>query len=159
LSLPHRTVHAQGGEQSLTFSRNFQAPAQLVFRAHVEPDLFVRWLGPRGSEVRLERFEARTGGAFRYTVVGDQEYVFFGAYHEVVAPRRLVHTWEFAGDPGRPTLESLTFTDLADGSCRLDGLSVYTSAAHCHEMLTFDQSGGGMDENFERLDELLAQRS
>lgn len=150
------TVHTRAGEQSLAFSREFAAPAALVFRAHVERELFVRWTGPHGTTMQIDRFDPVTGGGFRYAVVGDQPYTFHGSYHEVSAPTRIVHTWEFEGDPGRPTLESLSFVDLGGTRCRLDGLSLYTSAAHCAEMLSFDESGAGMDENFERLDELLA---
>lgn len=152
----HPTAHIQDGETSLRFRREFDGPAQLVFRAHVEADLFVRWMGPQGTAVRVERFDARTGGAFSYSVVGTGEWAFFGSYHEVSAPNRIVHTWEFADEPGRPTLESLTFVDLPGGRCRLDGLSLYTSPEHCAETLAWDLSGCGMDENFDRLDHVLA---
>ena len=142
---------------SLSFSREFDAPAVLVFRAHVEPDLFVKWMGPRGTTCHVDHFQAATGGSFRYTIAaGASTFTFFGSYHEVAAPHRIVHTWEFEADRGRPTMESLTFVELADGRCRLDGRSIYTSAEHCVETLAFDQSGEGMDENFARLDELVA---
>ena len=153
------TVHVRAGEQSLTFTREFDAPAEAVFRAHVEQDLFVRWIGPRGTRCEVERFDAVTGGAFRYSVVGDRPYTFHGSYHEVTAPSRIVHTWEFADDPGRPTLETLTFVELGDDRCRLEGVSLYSSVEQCLEMLEFDASGDGMDENFERLDEILATES
>lgn len=150
------TLHARAGEMSLSFSREFDAPAALVFRAHTEQELFVQWMGPRGTSCQVDRFQVATGGAFRYTIgAGPMTFTFFGSYHEVLTPHRVVHTWEFEGDPGRPTLESLTFIDLADGRSRLDGLSVYTSLEQCEEMLEFDQSGEGMDANFERLDELI----
>ncbi|MEO6126143.1 MAG: SRPBCC domain-containing protein [Ilumatobacteraceae bacterium] len=127
-----------------------------MFRAHTGQSQFVQWMGPRGTTCQVDRFEAATGGAFRYTIgAGSATFTFFGSYHEVVSPSRIVHTWEFEGDPGRPTLESLTFVDLADGHCRLEGLSVYTSPEQCNEMFEFDQSGQGMDENFDRLDELI----
>lgn len=150
------TTHARIGETTLTFSREFEASAELVFRAHVDPQLFVRWLGPPGTSVRLERFDAVTGGGFAYTVVGGGEWAFFGSYHEVSAPQRLVHTWESVGEPGLPTLEILTFVDLGDGRSRLDGQSAYTSPEHCAATLAWDQSGTGMDENFVRLDAVLA---
>ena len=152
----HPTVHARAGEMSLSFTREFDAPAALVFRAHVEADLFVRWMGPRGTTCDIERFDATTGGAFRYTIVaGDARFTFFGSYHEVTAPSRIVHTWEFAAEAGRPTFESLMFVDLSGDRCRVDGLSVYGSAEQCAEMLAADETGEGMDENFERLDDLL----
>jgi uncharacterized protein YndB with AHSA1/START domain len=157
MTVHHPTVHARAGETSLSFSRAFDAPAALVFRAHTEESLFVRWMGPQGTTCQVDRFEAATGGGFRYTIgAGNSTFTFFGSYHEVLEPSRIVHTWEFVGDPGRPTMETLTFVDLPDGRCRLDGLSVYTSTEQCDEMLAFDQTGEGMDENFERLDTLLA---
>eukprot|EP01041_Mallomonas_annulata_P033162 gene33163-55747_t len=116
-------------------------------------------MGPRGTSCSVERFDATTGGAFRYTIGagGGAGYTFFGSYHEV-APGRIVHTWEFEGDPGRPTFETLRIVPLADGRCALEGTSVYTSVEHCAEMLDFDESGEGMDENFERLDEVERRR-
>lgn len=151
------TVHQRAGDTSLSFSREFDATVAQVFRAHTEQDLFVQWMGPRGTSCQVARFDAATGGSFHYTIsAGAANYTFFGSYHEVTAPHRIVHTWEFEGEPGRPTLESLTFVELPGGRCRLDGLSIYTSTEHCTETLAFDQSGEGMDENFERLDVLFA---
>lgn len=150
------TTHARAADTVLTFRREFDAPAALVFRCHTEQALFVQWMGPRGTTCAVERFDATTGGAFRYTIGagGGAGYTFFGSYHEVT-PGRIVHTWEFEGDPGRPTFETLRIVPLADGRCALEGTSVYTSIEHCAEMLDFDESGEGMDENFERLDEVL----
>jgi uncharacterized protein YndB with AHSA1/START domain len=153
----NRTLHTRAGEQSLTFTRQFAAPAKLVFRAHVDAELFVRWMGPRGSTIHLECLEPHAGGAFRFHVGDDPAYTFFGSYHEVTEPARIVHTWEMLGDPRRPTLETLMFTDLEPGHCRLDGLSIYTSIEQCTRILAWDESGHGMDENFERLDDLLTQ--
>jgi uncharacterized protein YndB with AHSA1/START domain len=145
-----QTVHARAGEQSLTFIREFNAPASLLIRAHTEVDLFVRWMGPKGTTCHVAHFDARTGGSFNYAV---DTWAFFGSYNEVT-DIRIVHTWQYAGDP-RPTLETLTFVDLPDGRCRLEGLSAHRSAAHSTEMLASDESGAGMDENFARIDDLL----
>jgi uncharacterized protein YndB with AHSA1/START domain len=152
----HATTHARVGDTVLTFSREFDAPAELVFRCHTERELFVRWMGPRGTSCSIDRLDVTTGGGFRYTIgaAGGAGYTFFGSYHEV-SEGRIVHTWEFVGDAGRPTLETLRFVSLGDGRCRLEGVSVYTSVEHCAEMIDFDESGEGMDENFDRLDEVL----
>ena len=152
------TIHRRAGDRALTFAREFDAPPALVFRAHTDPALFGRWIGPAGTTCRLDRFDATTGGAFDYTVVaGAETFRFFGSYHEVAKDERIVHTWEFAGDPGRPTLESLTFASLPGDRCRLEGRSLYGTVEHCDEMFAFDQSGEGMDENFHRLDALLVE--
>lgn len=88
MTATNRTLHTRAGEQSLTFTRMFAAPARLVFRAYVDPELFVRWMGPRGSTINLDHFDARAGGAFRFHVGDDPAYTFFGSYHEVTEPAR-----------------------------------------------------------------------
>jgi uncharacterized protein YndB with AHSA1/START domain len=123
-----RTVTAEPGDQSISFSREFEAPAQRVFEAHVVPDLVAQWTGPRGTHVTIREFDARTGGCWSYVVVGsDREWAFHGSFHEVTAPRRIVQTWEYDDEPGHPTLEVFTFVDLPEGAQshrRPDGLPV-----------------------------------
>lgn len=148
------TTHERVGEQSQRHRREFSAPAASVQRAHTEPELFTQWMGPRGMSVRLDRFEAVTGGAFHYAVVspsGD-EYVFWGSYHSV-EPGTIVHSWQYEGELD-VTLEVLRFVDLDGGRSAIDVVSTYTSKAACDAVL---ESGidGGMDENFDRLEELL----
>ena len=65
--------------------REFDAPAAKVFRAHLDPELFARWNGPRYLTQRNELWDVRTGGAYRYVQVDPDgnEYAFFGSVHEV----------------------------------------------------------------------------
>ena len=150
-----RTVNAQAGQQTIGWSREFEAPAAAVFEAHTDSELVARWTGPRGTEVKMRHFDARTGGSWSYVVAGKGgEWAFHGSFHEVTAPSRLVQTFEFDGDPGHPNLEVLTFTDLDDGRSRLDGHSVFVTVEDRDLMLS--GMDGGLDENFERLDELFA---
>ncbi len=153
-----RVVTAPAGEQTIAFAREFDAPVELVFRAHTEADLVARWTGPRGTDVRMREFDARTGGCWSYVVVGkDGEWAFHGSFHEVTAPHRIVQTFEFEGDPGHPNLEILTFTGLGHARCRIDGLSLFSTVEERDAMLA--DMDGGMDENFERLDELIADNA
>jgi uncharacterized protein YndB with AHSA1/START domain len=152
---PNRTEHTRTGDQNISHRREFDFPAVLVHRAHTERDLFVQWLGPRGTTVRLDRFDPVTGGAFRYVVeaADGQQWAFRGSYHDV-SPGQIVHTWEFEGEPGA-TLEHLQFIDLHDGRSALEVVSTYRSKAACDAMLASGMDAG-MDEDFDRLEELLA---
>jgi uncharacterized protein YndB with AHSA1/START domain len=150
-----RTVTANAGEQTIAFTREFEAPAKRVFAAHVDPGLLARWTGPRGTEMTMREFDARTGGSWSYVISGKGgQWAFFGSFHEVTEPSRIVQTWEYEGDPGHPTFEVLTFTHLDGGRSRIDGLSLFLSIEDRDAMLT--DMDGGIDENFDRLDELLA---
>lgn len=152
---PGLTDHTRVGEQSIRHRREFDAPAAAVQRAHTDPGLFTRWMGPHGTTVRLDRFDATSGGAFRYTVVGGDGagWTFRGSYHQV-EDGLIVHTWEFEAEPGA-TLETLRFSDLPDGRSRLEVVSTYTSRQACDDMLASGLDAG-MDEDFERLDAVLA---
>jgi len=89
-----RTRHRRLGEQRVLHTRAFAAPAALVHRAHTDPELFAQWMGPRGTTVRIDRFDARTGGAFRYVVQSADggNWAFRGSYHSVTEDS-IVHTW------------------------------------------------------------------
>lgn len=155
-----RTVAAAPNSQSIIFSREFEAPAALVFEAHVDPGLVARWTGPAGTSVRMRTWEPRTGGAWSYVVHGTSErgtvgeWGFHGSFHEVTAPSRIVQTFEFEGHPGHANLESLSFVDLGGGRSRIDGVSTFQSVEDRDAMLADMDSG--MDENFDRLEALLA---
>ncbi len=66
-----RTVTASPGEQNIAFSREFDAPAKLVFEAHTDAALLGQWTGPRGTQMTMREFNARTGGSWSYDISGD----------------------------------------------------------------------------------------
>ena len=151
------SITAEPGKQELVITREFDAPRELVFKAHVDPELYMRWLGPRSHTLQLDVFEPRHGGRYRYhTDVDGHEVGFNGVYHEVTAPERIINTWEFEGLPERGHVEftTTTFEDLPGGRSRLTSLSVYFSLADRDAAM---QSGmeTGVVEGYERLDEVL----
>ena len=149
-----RTVVAAPGTQTITFRREFEAPAARVFAAHVDPELIPRWIGPRGTTVEMRHFEARTGGSWSYVVVGGGgRWPFHGSFHEVTPANRIVQTFEYDDEPGHPSLDVLTFTDLPGGRSRIDGITAYLSVEDRDAQLDLDS---GRDQDFERLEELLA---
>ena len=156
------TITAEPGKQELLITREFDAPRELVFRAFTDPELYVQWLGPRRLSMTLETFEPTSGGRWRY-IYKDQsgnEFSFRGVYHEVLAPERIIDTFEFEGLPeaGHVCLETLTFEALPAGRTRLTAHSVFQSVADRDGAL---QSGmeEGVNDSHERLAELLETMS
>jgi uncharacterized protein YndB with AHSA1/START domain len=140
-------------------TREFDAPPAKVFRAHTDPDLLVQWLGPRGLHMKVDHFDCRTGGSYRYIHVGDdgEEYGFHGCFHEVRPSELIVQTFTFEGVPDGVALEKLTLEDLGDGRTRLVATSLVDSF---EDRDAFVASGMevGVREGYERLDEVLAAR-
>jgi uncharacterized protein YndB with AHSA1/START domain len=137
-------------------TREFDAPPAKVFRAHVDPELVVRWLGPRGLEMRIDHYDCRTGGSYRYIHSdGSGEYAFRGSFHEVRPDEVIVQTFTYEGMPDAVSLDKMTFTDLGAGRTRLTSTSLVDSFA---DRDAFVASGMevGITEGYERLDEVLA---
>jgi len=138
-------------------TREFDAPAAKVFRAHTDPALVTHWIGPRRHEMRLDHYDCRTGGSYRYLMVSNgNEFGFHGSFHEVRPGTLIVQTFTFEGQPDGVALERLVFEDLPDGRTRLTATSLVDS----FEARDAFVAGGmeeGVREGYERLDELLAR--
>ena len=151
------TITVEPGNQELSITREFDAPRELVYKAHIDPDLYVQWLGPRGYEMILETFEPHSGGRYRYIHKDKDgnEYGFHGVFHEV-SEDLMIQTFEFEGLPerGHVVLDTMRLEELPGGRTRATIQSVYQSIADRDGMV---QSGmeRGVNEGYERLDELL----
>lgn len=152
------TVTAEPGKLELFITREFEAPRELLFRAYTESELYARWVGPHGMTMRIDKMDARDGGSFSFiNEAGGQEYRFHGVYHEVLAPERIIGTFEFDGLPekGHVILGTTRFEDLGGGRSRLVHQSVFQSVADRDGMI---QSGmeRGVTDGYEKLDQLLS---
>jgi uncharacterized protein YndB with AHSA1/START domain len=100
--------------------REFDAPPAKVFVAHTEPDLVVRWNGPNGTAMRIDHWDCRNGGSYRYLhVIDGEEYGFRGCFHEVRPNELIVQTFTFEGMPNGVALEKLILEDVGNGRTRL----------------------------------------
>ena len=136
--------------------REFDAPPAKVFRAHTDPELVVRWLGPSRNEMRIDHYDCRTGGSYRYVMGSDgNEFGFHGCFHEVRPSELIVQTFTFEGYPDDVALERLVLADLGDGRTRLTSTSLVDSFEGRDAFLASGMEGG-LREGYERLDALLA---
>ncbi|WP_207392668.1 SRPBCC family protein [Aeromicrobium sp. IC_218] len=149
------TIEADPTLPIIRITRDFDAtPAQLV-RAHTDPELYARWVGPHGIETRIDHWDARTGGSWRFVNVHDgQEFGFHGCFHEV-REDRLVQTFTFEGMPDEVSLETMTFEDLGDGRTRLRTQSLCDSMEGRDAWLRSGMEGG-VNDGYAKLDDLLA---
>lgn len=151
------TITAEPGKQELFITREFDAPPELVFRAHTDPELFVRWMGPRDLTTTLETFEPLSGGRWRFVQKDKDgnEYGFHGVFHEV-SPERVIQTFEFEGLPesGHVILDTMKLEALPDGRTRLTSQSVFQSVADRDGMIEAGMEYG-LNDGYERLDEIL----
>jgi len=151
-------INAEPGKQEIVISRAFDAPRELVFKAVTDPNLIPQWWGPRYLSTEVDKMDVRPGGQWRFLNRDAQgnAYAFHGVYHEVLAPERIIDTFEFEGLPetGHVTLETMKLEALPGGRTRLTVQSVFQSIIDRDATL---QSGmeSGVNDTYNRLEELL----
>ncbi|MEV1329768.1 SRPBCC family protein [Micromonospora costi] len=141
-------------DHEITLTRTFAAPRDLVFAAHTEAEHLRRWWG-RGNPLDVE-IDARTGGQYRFVEhTGDGDaYAFRGEFREVLAPERIVQTFEFEGLPGRVAVETLVFTERA-GRTVVTGTTRFDTKQERDGMLDSGMTQGAA-ESYAALERHLA---
>ncbi|MFW0791331.1 SRPBCC family protein [Gordonia sp. CPCC 205333] len=139
----------------IRITRDFTAtPAQLI-KAHTDPELFAKWVGPDGMDTRIVAWDARDGGEWRYVAGRDgEEYGFRGCFH-TISDDRIVQTFTFEGMPDDVSLESMRFEDLGDGRTRLHAQSLVDSIEARDAWLASGMEVG-VDQGYAKLDALIA---
>lgn len=136
--------------------RDFRATPAQLFRAHTDPALFARWIGPQSLENEITEWDGRDGGAWGYTSRSDDfEGHFRGCFH-TVREDRIVQTFTWEGMPDAVSLETLTFADLGDGRTRLHAVSLCDSFEGRDQWLSSGMEVG-VQEGYDKLERLLGE--
>ncbi len=106
-------------DRTLVLSRVFDAPREAVFRAWIDPAQIARWIGPRSVKAEIVAMDARAGGVYRIAMHHEKGGVSTveGVYREVAVPERLVFTWGWQDDSGKPgheTVVAITFKAIGE---------------------------------------------
>jgi uncharacterized protein YndB with AHSA1/START domain len=152
------SVTAEPGVPFIDISRVFDAPRDLVFRAHTDPELLVQWLGGDKYDMIVDRYDVRDGGTWRYVHRdGDgNEWGFHGVFHGEPTRDGMVQTFEFEGAPGYVSLDALTLEDVEHGRTRVRIHSVHQSIEGRDAMVAAGMATG-LSAGYRRLDELIAR--
>jgi uncharacterized protein YndB with AHSA1/START domain len=144
-------------EREIHIERVFDAPRDQVFAVFTDPELIPEWWGPRGTTAVVEQMDVRPGGSWRFVVRNSDgsETGFRGTFREVTPPERVVQTFEWEGMPGHVSIDTATFEDLGDRT-KVITTSLFHTTEERDGMLGSGMEGG-LNETYERLDELLAR--
>jgi uncharacterized protein YndB with AHSA1/START domain len=144
-------------ERELVMTRLFDAPRELLWKAHTDPSLIPQWWGSRAYVTIVDKMEVRPGGAWRFINRGQDgsEDAFRGEFLEIVEPDHITWTFEWEGMPGHVATETVTFEEQPGGKTRLTTRSVFQAPEDRDGMV---QSGmeQGARETWDRLEELAA---
>ena len=150
-------ITAEPGVPTITMRRAFDAPRELVYRAHADPELLRQWMGPDRLEMRVDEYELRHGGRYRFVHIDEDgtEYAFRGVFHGEPSPEGgVLRTFEWEGLPGHVSFETARFVER-DGRTVVESVSVFTSVEDRDGMIANGMQTG-VDEGYAKLDVILA---
>jgi uncharacterized protein YndB with AHSA1/START domain len=150
---------APPGTHEILITRLFDVRREPLFRALTDTSLIPQWCGgPQGPNTVVDHMDVRPGGSWRWRFVDahGNGVGLYGVYHDVVAPERLVYTFEYEGVSGHVLLRTVTLE--AQGSrTLLKEQSIFQSVEGRDGML---QSGikEGTVASWDRLAALAANQ-
>ena len=138
--------------------RDFAGTPEQLFRAHTDPELFARWVGPEGMPTEILEWDATDNGKFRFAGgEGEERYYFRGSFH-TVRPDKIVQTFTWEAMPDGVALETMTFEDLGDGRTRLHAASLCDSFEARDGWLASGMEVG-VNDGYAAIDRMLADGS
>jgi uncharacterized protein YndB with AHSA1/START domain len=156
MTTSHSAVVTLPADTEILITREFDAPARLVYRAWTTPELIRRWWAGDHGEVTSAEVDLRVGGRWRYvmTANGGFEVAFHGEYREIVPDERIVSTEVFEGMPDAPAMSTMTLTAAGDRttmSLLVQHLSRENRDAHINSGME-----SGMQESWDKLEQVAS---
>lgn len=150
---------AATSDREILFTRFFNAPRELVFKAWTDPKHIAQWWGPKGFTNTVQEMDVRPGGVWRLVMHGPDgvDYPNKIVYIEVVKPERVVfdHSSGEAGDSGQFRV-TVTFAEQA-GKTKLNMRMLFRSAAERDKAVKEFGAIEGGNQTLDRLAEYLAK--
>ncbi|TCD18272.1 ATPase [Pedobacter psychrodurus] len=147
-------IDAENGKQEMIITREFDLPVALLFKAYVEPEIIVQWMG-----TKVLKLENKKYGSYQFETAdakGNVAFVATGVIHEFVPEEKITRTFEMEHTPFGVQLEFLTFEKLTDDRSKLTMHVVYRSVAVRDQILVLPFAQGiNMAHN--RLEDILKQ--
>jgi uncharacterized protein YndB with AHSA1/START domain len=141
-------------DEQILITREFDAPAHLVFAAYTQPEHIRRWWHAKRGDMTVAEVDLRVGGGWRYVMVtfDGVEVAFHGEFREIVPNERIVSTEVYEGMAGAEALDTLTLSEV-DGRTTLTILTQLSSKAHRDAYI---ESGmeDGLQDALDLLEEL-----
>ncbi len=147
-------------DTDIVVTRQFNAPADVVWRVFTEPELIKRWWAGRQGTVTSVEIDLRPGGAYRYAMAPNEggEIAFHGEFRDVEPGRRFVHTEVFEGMPdaeSAATLNTYTFTER-EGVTTLE-LVTHAPSKEVRDAMVESGMEVGIQEGFDILEEVAVE--
>lgn len=147
-------ITAESGKQDLIITREFDLPLELLFKAHVDPEIISKWMG-----TKVLKLESKKHGGWHFETSDPNGNVVFsanGVIHDFVLNERITRTFEMDNENFAPQLEFLEFEKLTDETSKLTMQIIYKSIEHREQQLKLPFAQG-LNMAHNRLEEIVTK--
>lgn len=126
-------IHAEDGKHDLVITREFDLPLELLFKAHVEPEIVEQWMTSK-----VVKLESKKNGSYQLEKKDDKGNLVFqanGVIHEFIPNQKITRTFEMTNTPYGVQLEVYDFERLTDDTSKLHMHVIYESVAQRDQVL------------------------
>lgn len=125
-------IDAEDGRQELLITREFDLPVDLLFKAHIEPEIVEEWMG-----TKVLKLEGKKHGSWQFETTDPHgnKHGFNGVIHEIVPEQKIVRTFEMENSPFPPQLEFLEFESLGEEKSKLTMQIIFKSVSFRDQLL------------------------
>ncbi len=152
---PDSFVLTTPNAKSVRVTRGFDAPIDVVWRAHADAELLKQWLtGPPGNTMPVCEIDLRTGGRARYVWKNDSfELGMTADFLEVEAPHRIHYTEEYDNWPEGASTVKTRFVEAGAQTSIVVDIEFASEAAQ--ESVMQPSYAEGFAASYTSLDTLL----
>lgn len=146
-------IEAQDGKQELTITREFDLPVELLFKAHIEPEIVEQWMS-----TKVLKLEGKNHGSYQFVTTDPEgnKHGFNGTIHEFVPDSKITRTFEMESGSFGVQLEFLEFEKLTDDTSKLSIHSVFKSVEQRDQLLKLPFEWG-LNMAHDRLQEIVSK--
>lgn len=153
-------INAEDGKQDLTIIREFDLPVELLFKAHVEPELIEQIMTNPYATAKVLKYEGKKHGSYQTESKDGSGKVVFrsnGTIHEFIPNKKITRTFEMENAPIGVQLEVYEFEKLTDKTSRLNMHVIYESGAQRDQVLKMPFAQG-LSMAHDRLQEIMSKQ-
>jgi uncharacterized protein YndB with AHSA1/START domain len=151
--------NAEDGKQDITITREFDIPVELLFKAHVDPEIIVQWKALPNTTAKILKFAGKKHGSYQMQSTDSQGKIVSsvsGVIHEFIPDRKIIRTFEIENAHIGVQLEIYDFEPLTDNTSKLTMHVIYESGTIRDQLLKLPgASGYTMGKAHDKMEEIM----
>lgn len=156
------TVFEHPSNHEMLYTRIYDAPRELVWKAWSEPERLAKWFGPNGFSITTHEMQFKEGGFWKFTMHGPDGRNYKNKIHylEIKAPERIVNKHAGEGSDDVVNFQTIiTFEAISKNETKVSMRQIFNSPEDLKFVIDNYHADKGALENIQRLADYIASQT